>query len=151
MASVDDLKRQVLFEDIDRADLEKLSKVVMEISLKKGDCLFRESDETKGIYLVKKGKVEISKLTQDGWKQTLTMLAQGNFFGELSIMEKRRHEANAIGVENSELFLLSKEDFEKMEKENPILALMIMKKIATVMSKNLRGMNEKFLKALINY
>jgi CRP-like cAMP-binding protein len=66
-------------------------------------------------------------------------------------MERRRHEANAEAIENSELFLLSKEAFEQIEREKTDLALQITKKIALVLSKNLRQMNQKFLNVLINY
>lgn len=151
MVSASELKNQVIFEDIEKSDLEKLTEEITEISLKKGDSLFKEADDTKGIYLVRSGKIEISKVTPDAWKQTLAVLTQGHFFGELSIMEKRRHEANAVAIEKTDLLLLKKEVFERMEKENPVLALQIFKKIALVMSRNLRRMNDKFLNALINY
>lgn len=151
MLSASELKKHVLFEDIEKSELEKVTGELTELSLKKGDSLFKEGDETKGIYLVRSGKVEISKVTQDAWKQTLAVLTPGHFFGELSIMEKRLHEANAVALEKADLFLLKKEVFEKMEKENPVLAMEIFKKIALIMSRNLRRMNEKFLNALINY
>ncbi len=151
MVSNSELKKQVLFEDISDPELKKLANVIKELSLKKDDVLFKEGDDTKGIYMIRSGKIEINKVTPDGWKQTLAVLATGNFFGELSILEKRRHEAMAVAIEKTELLKLSKEEFEKMEKEDPALAFQIIKKLALVMCKNLRRMNEKFLKALINY
>ena len=101
--------------------------------------------------MIRSGKIEINKVTPDGWKQTLAVLSTGNFFGELSIIEKRKHEANAVAIENTELLKLPKEEFEKLEKEDVVLASQILKKLVLVMSKNLRRMNEKFLNALINY
>lgn len=151
MANVTDLKKQVLFEDIGESGLEKMTKIIREITLKKGEFLFKEGEETKGIYLVKSGKIEISKVTADGWRQTLAVFTPGHFFGELSILEKRKHEATATAIENTELFKLLKEDFEKIGKEDSSLAFEIIKKIALVMSKNLRRMNDKFLNALVNY
>lgn len=151
MFNAKELTKQVLFEDISDNELEKLSKAIKELALKKNDFLFKEGGETKGIYLIRSGKIEINKVTPDGWKQTLAVLTTGSFFGELSILEKRKHEANAVAIENTELFILPKEEFERLEKENIILASQILKKLALVMSKNLRRMNEKFLNALINY
>ncbi len=151
MINAKELKKQILFEDISESELEKLAKIIKELSLKKNEFLFKEGEDTKGIYLIRSGKVEINKVTPDGWRQTLAVLSAGSFFGELSILEKRRHEANAIALENSDLLKLPKEDFELMEKENMALASRILKKLALVMSKNLRRMNEKFLNALINY
>ncbi|MBI4823288.1 MAG: cyclic nucleotide-binding domain-containing protein [Nitrospirae bacterium] len=151
MVSKTELRKQLLFEDFAESELEKLTSIVKELSLKKEGLLFKEGDDTKGIYMVRSGKIEINKVTPDGWKQTLAVLMPGNFFGELSILEKRKHEANAVALENTELFKLQKDDFEKIEKEDAYLASQIIKKIALIMSKNLRRMNEKFLSALINY
>ncbi|KAF0146211.1 MAG: cyclic nucleotide-binding domain-containing protein [Nitrospirae bacterium] len=151
MVSIKELKKQVLFEDISDKEMGKLAKVIKELSLKKDELLFKEGDDTKGIYMIRSGKIEITKVTPDGWKQTIAVLTPGHFFGELSILEKRKHEAIAVVIENTELLKLPKEEFEKMEKEDVALASQILKKLALVMSKNLRRMNEKFLNALINY
>ena len=146
-----ELKKHLLFEDIGDKDLEKMAGSLKLLSLKKGESLFQEGDVTKGIYLVRTGKVAITKLTADGWQQTLALLPEGSFFGELSILENRKHEASAAAVEKTELIVLGKEEFEMMEKEESSIAFQIIKKLALVMSKNLRRMNEKFLNALINY
>ncbi|MEK7742232.1 MAG: cyclic nucleotide-binding domain-containing protein, partial [Nitrospirota bacterium] len=84
MVNISELKKQILFEDISNSELEKLAKVIKEVSLKKGEFLFKEGEDTKGIYMIRSGKIEINKVTPDGWKQTLAVLSTGNFFGELS-------------------------------------------------------------------
>ncbi|MEW6418997.1 MAG: cyclic nucleotide-binding domain-containing protein [Nitrospirota bacterium] len=145
------LKQQVLLQNLESTELNKISKIVKKMTLKKGEQLFTEKDDTKGLYLIHSGKVEISKITSDGWRQTIAALTAGHFFGELSILEKRRHEASAVAAEDTELFLISKEDFEKLMEEDIALACKIITKIAVVMSKNLRRMNDKFLSALISY
>lgn len=151
MIKADLLKQQILLEDLDSEGLDKISKIIKKFSLKKGDQLFKENDDTKGLYLVHSGKVEISRVTADGWRQTLTVLNMGHFFGELSIIENRRHVASAVAIEDTELFLLPKEEFNRLIEEDMALACNIIKRIAIVMSKNLRRMNDKFLSALISY
>jgi len=145
------LRQQALLEDLDNGELTKISKMIQKLSFKKGDYIFREKEETKGLYLIHSGKVEIAKVTSDGWKQPLAIFTKGHFFGELSILERRRHEAYAVAMENTEIFLISREMFEKMEKDEYLIAFKIMKKIALVMCKNLRRMNDKFLNSLISY
>ncbi|MGB9715150.1 MAG: Crp/Fnr family transcriptional regulator [Thermodesulfovibrionales bacterium] len=145
------LKQQSLFSDIDSEGLEKLSKIVKKISLKKGEQLFKEKDDTRGLFLLHSGKIEISRVTADGWRQTLTVVTPGDFFGELSILEKRHHVASAVAVEDAELFLIPKEDFERLMDEETKLACYILKKIAIEMSKKLRRTTDKFLSALISY
>ena len=145
------LKQQVLLKDIDAAGLNTIANILKEVFIKKGEALFKESEETKGLWLIHSGKIEISKITADGWRQTIVVLPPGHFFGELSILENRKHVASATALEDTELFLIPKEDFERMMEEDCSLALCIVKRVAIAMSKNLRRMNDKFLSALINY
>ena len=145
------LKEQTLLEDLNDQELAKISKIIQKLKFKKGEYIFKEKDETKGLYLIKAGKIEIAKVTPDGCKQTLSVFTKGHFFGELSILEQRKHQAFAIASENTELFLIGKEDFEKLEKEISPIAFKILKKLALVMCMNVRRMNDKFLNALISY
>ena len=151
MIKTDLLKQQILLEDLDSEGLKKISKIIKKHSLKKDEQLFKEKDETSGLWLIHSGKIEISRVTADGWRQTLAVLTPGHFFGELSIIENRRHVASAVAMEETELLLLPKEDFERLFEEDMALACNIIKRIAIVMSKNLRRMNDKFLSALISY
>jgi CRP/FNR family transcriptional regulator len=151
MIKADVLKQQLLLQDVNGETFNKISKMLKRVSFKKADQVFKEKDETKGLWLIHSGKVEISRVTADGWRQTLVVLTPGHFFGELSILENRKHVATAVAIEDSELFLLPKEDFERLMEEDCALALNIVKRIAIVMSKNLRRMNDKFLSALISY
>ncbi|MEW6052991.1 MAG: cyclic nucleotide-binding domain-containing protein [Nitrospirota bacterium] len=145
------LKQQVLLQEMDTPGLNKIAKIVKQISLKKSEPLFKETDETQGLWMIQSGKIEISRVTADGWRQTLVVLPAGHFFGELSILENRKHVASAVALEDTELLLIPKEEFERMMDEDCTLALCIVKKIAIAMSKNLRRMNDKFLSALISY
>ena len=151
MITTDILKQQVLLEGIDEAGLGKIARITKQVSVKKGDQLFKEKDETKGLWLIRSGKIEISRITADGWRQTLVVLPAGHFFGELSILENRKHVASATALEDSDLLLIPKEDFDDLVQKDCALALKLVIKLAIAMSKNLRRMNDKFLSALISY
>jgi len=151
MITTDILKQQVLLEGIDESGLSKIAMITKQVSVKKGDQLFKEKDETKGLWLVHAGKIEISRITADGWRQTLVVLPAGHFFGELSILENRKHVASATALEDSDLLLIPKEDFDDLVQKDCALALKLVIKLAIAMSKNLRRMNDKFLSALISY
>jgi len=151
MITPDILKQQVLMEGIDEAGLTRIASITHKVSIKKGEQLFKEKDETKGLWLIHAGKIEISRITADGWRQTLVVLPAGHFFGELSILENRKHVASATALEDSELLLIPKEEFENLVQQDCALALKLVMKLMIVMSKNLRRMNDKFLSALISY
>ena len=151
MLTVHELTSQSLLEGLDNAELEKLLSVVSMVRLLRDEHIFREKGICKGIYMIQNGRIEISKTTPDGWKQPLVILNPGNFIGEIATLEKTDHATDARALENAELILLPKAAFEELEKKDPQCMLKIIKNIALVSALNVRRMNEKFLKALVNY
>jgi CRP-like cAMP-binding protein len=152
MVNTEDLRKQILLGDLNDEEIEKLGRRMIVESYPRGSHIFREGDRIKGICLVNKGKVEISKTTPDGWKQTLTILTSGHFFGELSVIENiEKHGANATAMEDTEVYLLKKEDFRELEETEQAMMYKIMKTIARIGSRNVHAMNEKLVKLLISY
>jgi CRP/FNR family transcriptional regulator len=145
------LRDQHLLEDLNDQELAQVAKIIKNLNFKEGEYLFKEKNDTKGLYLIVSGKVTISKVTPDGWTQTLAVFTKGHFFGELSILEHRHHEASAVATEDTELFLFGKKEFERLEKERSDIAFKIIKKIALIVCKNLRRMNDTFMKSLVSY
>ncbi len=152
MADKSALKKQVLFSDLTDAELGMMAQKVVTENHAKGTSIFREGEPTKGLYLVRRGKVEISKATPDGWKQTLAVINENHMFGELSVIEdKKTHGADATAMEDTEVFRITLADFKALENSDPAMMYKIMKTIARIASKNVHTMNEKLLKALISY
>lgn len=152
MADKSELKQQILFTDLTDTELGMIAQKIVIENYSKGQSIFREGEQTGGIYLVKKGKVEISKKTPDGWKQTLAVLAENQIFGELSVIEdKKTHGADATAIEATDVYLFTAEKFKALEKSDPATMYKIMRTIARLASKNVHSMNEKLMKLLISY
>lgn len=147
-----ELKKQILFSELTDTELDSIAKKITVKQYQKGESIFREGEATKGIYLVKSGKVEISKITADGWKQTLAVLTENHIFGELSVIEdKKTHGADATAIDVTEVYHITAEDFKDFEKSDTNMMYKIMKTIARVASRNVHSMNEKLLKLLVSY
>lgn len=152
MADLSDIKKQMLFSDLTGAELELIAKKIVIENCAQGKPIFREGEPTKGIYMVQNGRVEISKKTADGWKQTLALLGEHHIFGELSVIEdKSTHGADATAIENTAVYLIKTDDFKAWETEYPAMMYKVMRTIARIASKNVHTMNEKLMKLLISY
>jgi CRP-like cAMP-binding protein len=152
MADKSELKQQILFTDLTDAELGMISQKIVTKSYTRGQTIFQEGEQTGGIYLVKKGKVEISKKTPDGWKQTLAVLAENHIFGELSVIEdKKTHGADATAIDATDVYLIATDKFKSLEQSDPATMYKIMRTIARLASKNVHTMNEKLMKLLISY
>ena len=142
---------QLLLEGLEGPELEKFAPLLKTTRLAADQYVFRENEPCLGVYLIKSGKLEISKTTPDGWKQPLAMLSKGQFLGEIALLKKTSHASDARAIEPTELLFLPRETFEEMEKKEPAVMLKIIKNIAIITGLNVRRMNEKFVKALVNY
>jgi CRP-like cAMP-binding protein len=146
------LRRQLFFQDLTDKELELIAEKITLVKYPQGKAIFNEGSTSIGFFFVHKGKVEVSKITADGWKQTLAVFTEKHFFGELSVIEDRKvHSTDAVALVDSEIFELTKEDFKSFESVSYEMMYKIMRTIARGASRNLHVMNEKLMKLLISY
>jgi len=93
----------------------------------KGHVLFHEGDGGEDMYIIQSGRVAIKKRVQDG-DTTLAILEKGDFFGEMSILERLPRSASAEMIEDGELIVFSGETFGDMIKANPEIAIRMLRK-----------------------
>jgi len=71
------LETSTLFHQLIPADLEELRKIASERTFPPGKEIFKEGDSGDGVYLVKKGAVEISGLVAPGVRHVFSSLGPG--------------------------------------------------------------------------
>jgi CRP-like cAMP-binding protein len=150
MGMIDILRVNPLFQDLEDAELEKVLEVMQEKKYDARSEIFDENLPGRELYIILSGKVRIVKITREGERQTLSVLKPGSFFGELSLLDGRKHSASAEAVENSTLLVLSQQSLASIEQNHPQVALKVIKNMALKISSILRDMNEKFM-GMVNY
>ncbi|HKP47153.1 MAG TPA: cyclic nucleotide-binding domain-containing protein, partial [Pyrinomonadaceae bacterium] len=85
--------------------------------------LFHKGDGGDAMYLIESGRVRISITDEDGTEVTLADLAQGDFFGEMALIDGRMRSADARVVEDARLAILSRPAFLAFVRSNPDVAL----------------------------
>ncbi len=94
-----------------------------------GTVLFREGEPGREMYVIQMGKVTISKKVADVEK-VLSSLGQGEFFGEMSILNNAPRSATATCAEDSKLLVIDSKTFEAMIRSNAEIALRMIKKLS---------------------
>ena len=85
--------------------------------------LFQLGDAGDAMYLIEGGRVRIFIHDEDGEDVTLAELSDGDFFGEMAIIDGKPRSANAIVIEDARLAVLSREDFLRFVRANVDVAL----------------------------
>ncbi|NMB83074.1 MAG: Crp/Fnr family transcriptional regulator, partial [Ignavibacteria bacterium] len=89
------------------------------------------------------GKVKVARTSTDGREVILTILSESDFFGEMAILDGQTRSATVVAIEDSELFLIQRNDFINLLKEYPEVAISLLQEL----TKRLRSADAK-IKAL---
>ncbi|MBN2725627.1 MAG: Crp/Fnr family transcriptional regulator [Deltaproteobacteria bacterium] len=94
-----------------------------------GTILFQEGDQGTELYVVRTGKVQISrKIANKDF--IIALIPEGSFFGEMSLLLNRPRSASAIVLEDSQIMVFDQQTFLKMVSTQSNIAIRIMKNLA---------------------
>jgi len=94
------------------------------------------------MYIILSGGVEIAIGIRAGEKKVLAQLGEGDFFGELSLLDTENRSASAIATDHTQLLVFSQPDLLSLLERNPVLGNKILLNLARVISARLRKTNE---------
>lgn len=95
--------------------------------------MFNENDEGNEMYIILKGKVEVTILDKND-RLVLTTLEEGSFFGEMSLLSNIKRSATIKILEDAEFYMITREGLKKIMKETPSIAVKILFVIASELS-----------------
>jgi len=117
------LRSVPLFASLDDQAAGELRSLLSQKQVTSGTQLFHKGDSGDAMYLMQSGRVRISIRDEDGKEVTLADLAQGDFFGELALIDGRSRSADAHVTEDAQFAVLSRANFLAFVRANPDVAL----------------------------
>ncbi|GAB4293705.1 MAG: hypothetical protein Kow0090_08120 [Myxococcota bacterium] len=114
---------------------------------KAADTIFEENSDGDKFYILTKGRVRISKGIGESQK-TLAILAPGDFFGEIALIDRGRRSATATALESTSLVTLSADAFQRLIDENGSSAAKFLRAILFTLCKRIRATNEHLIDVL---
>jgi len=121
--TLDAIRSVPLFASLDDEAAIELRSLLQTRHVANGTNLFRAGDQGDAMYLIESGRVRIALTDDDDKEVVLAELAQGDFFGEMAIIDGKQRSADATVTEDARLEVLSREDFLRFIHENPGVAL----------------------------
>src|SRR5687768_17178696 len=121
--TIEALRSVPLFASLDDEAAKDLRNLLSDKVVPQNTRLFRQGDKGDAMYLIESGRVRISLRDDDKQELTLAELAQGDFFGEMSIIDGRQRSADAHVVEDARLAVLPRDTFLSFVRTNPDVAL----------------------------
>ena len=114
-----------LFRGIDADGLAKLASLATSVDFPAGHVIARQGEIGTGFFVIVSGGVRV---VRDG--TVVARLGPGEFFGELSVLDRMPRNATVAAEEPTSCLALASWDFEKVLLEEPALTLAILRGVA---------------------
>jgi CRP/FNR family transcriptional regulator/CRP/FNR family cyclic AMP-dependent transcriptional regulator len=132
------LKQVPLFEELSDYELNTLSEVAMLRVFPKDRIVIMAEEEGDSLFVIHQGQVKVSIVSEDGREVILSILGEGNFFGEMSLLDGNPRSANVTTTQETELLMIRRADFLHIQR-SPQTAI----KLLSVLASRLRKTDRK--------
>jgi CRP/FNR family transcriptional regulator/CRP/FNR family cyclic AMP-dependent transcriptional regulator len=136
---LDSLRAIPLFRRVLEGDLEELATHLIERRFPKNATVVEEGLPGDYMYVIREGRVKVTKASEDGREKIMNFLEAGAFFGDMALLGNETRSASVKTLEESLLLALSRRDFIDLLRQSPDLSLAVIEELAN----RLRETNEQ--------
>lgn len=113
--------------------------------------LFSENNIRKNLFLIYEGEVELFKRTPYGKEKRLSIFSKYDFLGEGALMDDSPHSTSARATKDSKIFILTRDNFKELMKEQNETALAILSSVGKVISRRMSAANTRVINVAAQY
>lgn len=139
-----DLASSLIFQNVESKRLVEIANLIREQEYPAGRIIFDENEDPGKVYLVRKGRVSISRLTNFGEETIIYIVERGNFVGELSVLDDLKRSAKATCLDDCTLLEIGRKEFREFLEADKMISFNLMKE----MSRRMRRANETIIEKL---
>jgi len=123
-----------IFKNLEPVEIEALSKEAIRKTMTKGQILFQQGHSADEMFLLKGGRIKLSKILEDGNELTLDIRKAGDFVGENMFSDEGEYPVSAICLEDTLTCGFSRSQFEQLIMQHPNVGLQIIKNLSARIS-----------------
>ncbi|MEE9614282.1 MAG: cyclic nucleotide-binding domain-containing protein [Thermodesulfobacteriota bacterium] len=150
MVDPNTLRHIPFFADLSDEERATVAEIIEEEEFKVGDTIFKESEGGQSLYIIRRGEVKACKMAPDGELLTLTVMKDGEIFGEMSFLDGRPRSATIVAISDIEAYVMDRGKFEGLVDGHPRIIYKLMKNIVFTIHSIVRGMNTRYME-MVNY
>jgi len=127
---IDTLRLVPLFSELSDKALSQLAEVCQEKTYDKDEHILHQEQSGDNFFIIEKGAVKITRLSEDGREAVLAFLREGDFFGELAILDGETRSANVITMEPCMIQTINRREFLDLLERHPKVATALLMELA---------------------
>ncbi|MFC2029100.1 Crp/Fnr family transcriptional regulator [Chloroflexota bacterium] len=114
-----------IFQDLTQEEIEEIDRATTMSSCRKGKILYMPEDTSEVLFLLKKGRIQLYRISPDGKKLVIDTIGPGAVFGEMALIGQGMHNTFAEAIEECILCVMSRDELERLLVTKPKVALRI--------------------------
>lgn len=119
-----------IFRGLSPEDLREIERMTTMTTARKGRILYEPDSSREVLFILKKGRVQLSRVAEDGRRLVTAILEAGAVFGEMELLSQRMGGSTAEALEDSTLCAMSRNDLERLIITKPRVALNVLQLLA---------------------
>lgn len=140
------LNKNPYFSQLDQQQLEAIKGIMQKKHYKKNEIIFFEGEPGEYIYIIESGKIKMVKMLASGEEHILNIFKPGDLIAEIVVFDSQDYPATAISMDESLVYLLARQDLEKILLEFPRITVEFLRVISNrlrMAQKNVRDLSLK--------
>jgi len=127
LSNLDLLRRVPLFSRLTVAQAEAIGSAVVKRRFKRGEVLVEQGQKSDALYLLLTGRARVTAADSRGREVILATLVQGDYLGEMSIIDNEPHSATVRAEVQTDVLQLERAEFTRCLSENTAMSLVVMR------------------------
>jgi CRP-like cAMP-binding protein len=144
----EDLKQIFMLRSLSDEMLDKLTPITQLVHFEKRELIFRQGEESRYFYMLKKGKVILEQRITDKIAVSVSAIKSGNSFGWSAMLDGEVYTIDAVCAEPCKVFMLRDKDIKALFEEDHSLGFIMSQQLLRIIKKRYDIRTEQFLKTL---
>lgn len=115
-----------IFNHLEKPQMDEVMTLIHSKSYKKGEDIYQSGHTSDALYIVRKGRVKIYRLSESGKEQILRILNPGDFTGELALFNDSVHDAYASALSDTDICMIKRNDLQNLLLKYPNISMKIL-------------------------
>ncbi len=123
-----------IFRDLGPRDMAEIERMTAMTTCKRGRVFYTPGETGEALFVLKRGRVNLYRITPDGKKLIVAAIGPGTVFGEMSLVGQGMHDTFAEAADECTLCVMSRSDLEHLLTSKPQVALRFLELLANRLS-----------------
>ncbi len=115
-----------IFQDLTPREIQEIDRITTISQVQKGKVFYRPEETGEILFILKKGRVQLYRISAEGKKLVITTLGPGTLFGEMALLGQQMHNAFAEATDDCHICVMSRTDLERLFLNKPMVALRVL-------------------------